>query len=299
VPELPEVETARRQAERHLRGRRILAVATVPDPIVFQGVTPRRFAAALRGRRVVAVRRRGKHLWLELDQRPWPLFHFGMTGSFALYRDDAERPRFWKAELRVEGGWRLALADPRRFGRLRLQRDPESERPLAGLGFDVLDALPPGREIAAVLERRGAAIKSVLLDQSLFAGVGNWIADEVLYQARLDPRRPASSLTAAEIGRLRARLRAVVRRAVEVGADADRFPRTWLFHHRWGRATGARTATGELIAHLTVGGRTTAWVPSRQSQRRRRSRRPQHAQGVDARGPARGRVGRQRGRADE
>ena len=78
MPELPEVETARRRAERALRGRRIAAVAVVRDPIVYEGVSPARFAAVLRGRRVEAVRRRGKHLWMELDRRPWPLFHFGM-----------------------------------------------------------------------------------------------------------------------------------------------------------------------------------------------------------------------------
>ena len=264
MPELPEVETARRGAQRHLAGRRIVAVATVPDRLVFDGVSPRRFARALRGRQVVAVHRRGKHMWIELDRRPWPLIHFGMSGSFVLYRDGEARPRFWRMELGVEGGRRLALADPRRFGRVRLQGDPERESPLVSLGFDVLEELPPSREIAVRLERRHTAIKAVLLDQSFFAGVGNWIADEVLYQAGLDPRRPASSLTAAEVARLRARLRAVVRRAVEVGADDDRFPRTWLFHHRWGRAKGARTARGEAIEHLTVGGRTTAWVPSRQ-----------------------------------
>ncbi len=239
-------------------------MATVPDPIVFEGVSPRRFADSLRGRRVVAVRRHGKHLWLELDRRPWPLFHFGMSGSFALYGDGEARPRFWKAELRAECGRRLALADARRFGRVRLQHDPERESPLAGLGPDVHDALPTARAIASALACRGAALKAVLLDQSLFAGVGNWIADEVLYQAGLDPRRPASSLSGLEVGRLRARLRAVVRRAVSVDAESDRFPRTWLFHHRWGRERDARTARGERIVHLTVGGRTTAWVPTRQ-----------------------------------
>jgi formamidopyrimidine-DNA glycosylase len=264
MPELPEVETARRRAERHLAGRRIVEVGAAPDPLVFEGIGPRRFAAALRGRRVVAVRRRGKHLWMELDRRPYPMFHFGMSGAFALYRDGEPRPRFWKVELAVEGGRRLALSDPRRFGRIRLQRDPERERPLAGLGFDVLEELPPARDLVPVLSRRAAPVKAVLLDQSLFAGVGNWIADEVLYQAGLDPRRPASSLSREEVGRLRARTRAVVRRAVSVDADAARFPRTWLFHHRWGREDGARTARGEPIVHLTVGGRTTAWVPSRQ-----------------------------------
>ncbi len=264
MPELPEVETVRRGVERHFSGRRIVDVATVADPLVFDGVSSRRFARALRGRRVVAVRRRGKHLWIELDRRPWPLIHLGMSGWIFFYRDGDPRPRFWRMELAAEGGRRLAYADPRRFGRLRLRQDPEQEKPLVALGSDVLDELPATPEMAATLGRRDAAIKAVLLDQSLFAGVGNWIADEVLYQASLDPRRPASSLTAAEVARLRARLRAIVRRAVDVGADDERFPRTWLFHHRWGREKGARTARGEAIEHLTVGGRTTAWVPSRQ-----------------------------------
>jgi formamidopyrimidine-DNA glycosylase len=94
--------------------------------------------------------------------------------------------------------------------------------------------------------------------------VGNWIADEVLFQARLRPDREASGLTPRETARLRARLLAIVKRAVAVDADSDRFPRSWLFHHRWGRVQNARTAAGEKITHATVGGRTTAWVPSRQ-----------------------------------
>jgi formamidopyrimidine-DNA glycosylase len=264
MPELPEVETARRRAARRLTGRRIVAVATVRDPIVYHRTSPRRFADAVRGRRVVAVRRRGKHIWMELDRRPWPLLHFGMSGWLEVYENGVPRPRFWKLELATEDGARVAFTDPRRLGRIRLQTDPLRERPLSDLGFDPLEGLPPAGELALVLGRRTAPAKSVLLDQSLFAGVGNWIADEVLYQARLDPRRPASSLSLAEVARLRRRILAVVRRAVAVGADADCFPRTWLFRHRWGRRPDARTARGERIEHLTIGGRTTAWVPSRQ-----------------------------------
>jgi formamidopyrimidine-DNA glycosylase len=264
MPELPDVETARRRAEKALVGRRITEVAVTRDPIVYDGVAPSRFAAALSGRRILAVRRRGKHLWMELDSRPWPLFHFGMTGAFEVYRDGTPRPRFWKVEIAVEGGTRLAMSDPRRLGRIRLRRSPETEDPLARLGFDILEGLPPATELAALLARRRGPVKAVLLDQSLFAGVGNWIADEALYQAAIDPRRPASTLALAEVARLRARLHAIVRRAVAAGADDSRFPRTWLFHDRWGREEGARTARGERIRHLTIGGRTTAFVPSRQ-----------------------------------
>jgi formamidopyrimidine-DNA glycosylase len=271
MPELPEVETARRRAQRALRGRRIVAVTVVDDPIVYDGVSPTRFAAALRGRRVLAVHRKGKHIWMELDRPPFPLFHFGMTGSFEIYRDGAERPRFWKVEIAVEDGTRLSMPDPRRLGRVRLRRDPEREPPLSRLGFDVLRDLPPPRELEAVLARRGAPVKAVLLDQSVFAGVGNWIADEALYQAAIDPRRRASSLSPDEVARLRSRLQGIVRLAVDVGANEERYPRTWLFHDRWGRAKGARTARGEPIVHVTVGGRTTAVVPMRYPSKRRRS----------------------------
>jgi formamidopyrimidine-DNA glycosylase len=264
MPELPEVESARRRAARALEGHRIERVFTADDPIVYEGVSPRRFAAALRGRLVRAIHRKGKHLWMALDERPYPLFHFGMTGSFELYRREADRPRFCKVEILMENGIRLAMPDARRFGRLRLRHEPEDEPPLSDLGFDPLHGLPAVPELHRLLSRRRAPLKAVLLDQSLFAGVGNWIADEVLFQARLRPDREASGLRPQETARLRARMLAIIKRAVAVDADSDLFPRSWLFHHRWGRNAAARTAAGEKISHATIGGRTTAWVPSRQ-----------------------------------
>ena len=104
----------------------------------------------------------------------------------------------------------------------------------------------------------------MLLDQSFAAGVGNWIADEVLYQARLDPRRAANSLTPKEEKALHGALSRVIQRAVSVDADKTRFPRGWLFHVRWGKNVGAQTRAGEDIVFETIAGRTTAWVPSRQ-----------------------------------
>jgi formamidopyrimidine-DNA glycosylase len=262
MPELPEVERARRLAESAVLGRRIIQVAVRHDTIVFDGVRPRRFANAVRNRTIRRVRRRGKHLWFELDRRPWPLFHFGMTGGFHVYANRSERPRFWKVELCAEDGTRLAMTDMRRFGRIRLLDSPEEQPPIAALGFDPLLDLPGPAEFAARLTRRQAPVKAVLLDQGFAAGVGNWIADEVLFQARIAPHRKASALSPDEVQRLRARLASVIRKAVAVDADSHRFPRSWLFHHRWGRNADARTARGQRIVHVTVAGRTTAWVPS-------------------------------------
>ena len=276
MPELPEVDAGRQIAQRAARGRRIAGVGCADDPIVFERVPAATFRKALRGRRVRAVRRHGKHLWFELDRRPWLCVHFGMTGGFHVpgrpgvklmssgkrWDDRDWPPRFAKLALTFDDGGALAIADGRRLGRIRLRHDPRREPPISELGFDALLEVPPGRQFADLVRGRGAPVKALLLDQSFAAGVGNWIADEVLYQARIDPRRPARSLTSQEIARLRAKLASVVRLAVSVQSDSDRYPRTWLFHHRWGRNAAAVTARGERIRHDTIGGRTTAWVPA-------------------------------------
>ena len=257
-------------------GRRIADVWCARDPIVFEGAPPARVSAALRGRRVLAVHRHGKHLWLELDRRPWPCFHFGMTGGFHVpgargvrlvssgrrTRGDVWPPRFAKLRLAFDDGGELAMADARRLGHIRLRHDPPGEPPISRLGFDALRGVPPAGRFVELLLDRSAPVKAVLLDQSFAAGVGNWIGDEVLYQARIDPRRRAGTLSGAEARRVRARLISVVTTAVNARADSDRFPRTWLFHRRWGRDADAVTARGERIRHDTIGGRTAAWVPA-------------------------------------
>jgi formamidopyrimidine-DNA glycosylase len=268
-------------AERLAVGRRIARVTCADDPIVFADEDgPRAVRETLPGRRVLAVHRLGKHLWFELDAAPHPLFHFGMTGAFRTPGDDpidleggpAEPdrswpPRFWKILLEVDGGGVLAMTNARRLGRIRLRDAPLDEPPLSRLGFDPLVSplrLPAFRQVVG--RRRRARLKSLLLDQSFAAGIGNWMADEILYQAALDPRRRAGDLTDGEVAQLHRSLKKVVTTAVEADARKAQFPRTWLFHHRWkNRAQERVTARGEAIEHLTVGGRTTAWVPSRQS----------------------------------
>ena len=264
MPELPEVEAARKAALRHLKGRRIVAAHCHKDPIVLSGGSPRKIEEALRGATIEDAGRFGKHLWFELDRKPWPVFHFGMTGHFHFLEAEAEPPRFLKLELTLDDDRRFAFTDPRRFGRLRLAHDPRSEPPLKSLGHDPLFGLPTIDELAALIGSRTAPIKAVLLDQSTFAGVGNWIADEVLYQAAIRPQRQACDLSRAEVARLRGTLLRIIRRAVAVNADSDRFPVGWLFHRRWGKVRNSKMPDGGAIVHDTVGGRTTAWVPSRQ-----------------------------------
>ena len=278
MPELPEVERGRRIAERAAAGRTIARVRCADDRIVFDGVAPSTVQRRLRGRRVEAVHRHGKQLWFELDRGPHPLFHFGMTGAFRVPSEpdlqlktgpkveerEAWPPRFTKIHLWLDDGGELVMTNARRLGRIRLREDPRHEPPIANLGFDPLHALPPPGRFVELLTRRTGTMKGVLMDQSFAAGVGNWIADEVLYQAGIDPRRRADSLAEFEALAVRGALRTVVRTAVRVDADKTRFPADWLFHVRWGKTVGATTRQGEPVEFLTVGGRTTAWVPGRQ-----------------------------------
>ena len=278
MPELPEVERGRVLASSVAERRSIKTVSCARDEIVFDGVTPAKMRSALAGRRVEAVRRRGKHLWFELDKRPWPCFHFGMTGSFrgrgqatlqlvSGPKEDRSTwpPRFTKIHLTFDDGGELVMTNARRFGRIRLREDPEREPPISGLGFDPLLDLPSPRDFIDRLSARRGAMKSVLMDQSFAAGVGNWIADEVLFQAKIDPRRPADSLSPEEMRRVRSKLKHVVQVAVDAGGEGARFPRNWLFHRRWGRQRDVVTRQGDPIVHITLAGRTTAWVPRQQA----------------------------------
>lgn len=260
MPELPLVEKSRREAVRRLKGRRIVAVRAVRDPIMMPGLAPAQFVKALRGRRIVGAGRRGKYLWLESDCRPWLVMHFGMTGELQYRKTGESAPRHWRLDLDLDNGTSVALADPRRFGRALLVDDPRREPPISELGFDpYLDHVPVARFVTDLRARR-APVKAVLLDQSFAAGVGNWIADEIFYQARVAPHHRAHRLTEAEAMRIHAAMLDVVRVAVKANNDERRFPKTWLFHHRWGKVKGARTACGETIRFSVVGGRTTAWV---------------------------------------
>ena len=268
MPELPEVEVGRKLAEAACRGKTIDYVYAAEDDIVFDGVSPKSFARTLKGRQVEQVHRRGKQLWMTLDAGPHPLFHFGMTGSFKAYSDEGERHAYCKCELLMHDGTRLGMKNSRRLGRIKLRDDPENQPPISRLGFDPYLEMPGVKTFTKQLTRRKAPVKAVLLDQGFAAGVGNWIADEVLYHARIDPRRRANELSEAEAKTLRTKLGYVIRKAVECDADYQRFPESWLFVHRWRKRDSKK---GEITDHEgnpvtfdTVGGRTTSWVPARQ-----------------------------------
>lgn len=277
MPELAEVESARRIADAIARSRTVAAVwVDEGDQLVFTA-PPATFADALLGARVTGTDRHGKYFWMTFDGRPSLLFHLGMTGSIRIPNVDTLRyktgpkvpstewpPRFTKLCLTFDDGGQLAFTNARRLGRLRLVDDPRAEKPVKALGFDPYLQMPEPAAFAKSLRRRKTPLKAILLNQKFAAGVGNWIADEVLYQAGIKPTRRPPDLSDAEVEALRVALRDIVHTAVSVDAQSDRFPTTWLFHRRWGKDASATDAEGHPLRFDELAGRTTAWVPAKQ-----------------------------------
>ncbi len=257
MPELPEVEAYRRLAE-NVVGRRVRAVHA-PDPwYLKRGLDRAATEEALTGRRFTAARRRGKLLLLDTDG-PTVGLRFGMTGRLTvdgvpgvdalLYSSNADNPVWDRFALDLDRG-RLAVRDPRRLGGVEL--DPDESR----LGPDALSVTPAA--LTAALAGSRVALKARLMDQAHLAGVGNLIADEVLWRAGLDPTRPAGGLTAAEHRRLARAIRAGVEDLIARGGShlGDLLP------HR--RPGGRCPRDGAELRRGRVGGRTTWWCPAHQ-----------------------------------
>ena len=214
MPELPEVETVRRQLEPVLVGRRVDRVE-IFDSRLTRPEDPAAVAAQLEGERVAAVRRRGKYVVVRFESGRVLLIHLRMTGSLRHARD-GELPDdpYRRAVVTLDDGSDVAYRDVRRFGTWLLLEPEEFDAYLAKrVGVEPLEPGFTAKTLAARLAGRRAPIKAAILDQRTVAGVGNIYADEALWHARVHPLRPARELTADE-------LRAVhrgIRRALQTG----------------------------------------------------------------------------------
>lgn len=269
MPELPEVEAYRRLAEATALGRRITAVEA-PDPwFLKRGLTAAVTGSALVGACLVTARRRGKLLLLDTDRGATLGLRFGMTGRLVVdgaagvdellctsSRDEPAWDRFTLLFASGTGGLvpgsggRLRINDPRRLGGVVLDPDEEA------LGPDALSASLA--QLTVAIAGSSAPLKARLLDQARLAGVGNLMADELLWRTGLSPLRPAGSLSPAEGRRLHRELRRTVELLIERGGShlGDLIP------HRL--PGGSCPRDGAPLRRDAVGGRTTWWCPAHQ-----------------------------------
>ena len=244
MPELPEAERARAQIEKVL-GREIVAVDD-RDTYVCRPHAPGEIADALIGHRLTKALRRGKFLWAETDDGPELGLHLGMAGKIVV--DGEPHERWDRFVLEFADGSRMALHDRRRLGRALINPDFDHVGPDA--------AVVSRDEFRERVGRGSMPLKARLLDQRSISGVGNLLADETLWRARLSPRRAAGELSVDELDHLRRVLRAATRDAIRKGGvhTGD------FIKHRKRGAPCPRCGT--TVERATIGGRTTFWCPN-------------------------------------
>jgi formamidopyrimidine-DNA glycosylase len=218
MPELPEVESLRRILARTAVGRTIASVRIGETRLRRRVASD--FAGAIAGRRIVSLSRRAKYLIVELDGDDAMLVHLGMSGSLT-HRHDGFRaadfdPRHDHLEFTFDDGSRLVYNDPRRFGMLRIVRRAAlaSAAELKGLGPEPLSRELNADYLAAKARGRTAAIKNLLMDQRIVAGIGNIYASEILFRAGVRPTRRAGRVTRAEIEKIAAAVPVILRAAI-------------------------------------------------------------------------------------
>ena len=224
MPELPEVEVIRRQLAPSLLGRIVAQVRTSSAAQPFL-TRPAVLKKQLAGRRVVSLERAGKYLLIVFDQDQRLLIHLGMTGRLFLSRVPGSAGRKSKPDphthLRLsfqDGGPEVCLRDPRKFGKVLLLGPGKTCPRLQRLGKDALDA--SGRELFLATRKRKIAIKSLLLDQSIIAGIGNIYADEALFISGISPARKAGRLTQEECALVIQSAKRVLARAIRAGGSS-------------------------------------------------------------------------------
>ena len=225
MPELPEVEVVRAGLERHVVGARIRAVEVLhPRPVRRDPGGPEGFAAALTGRRIDGARRRGKYLWLPLDDGSALLAHLGMSGQMLVQPPGAAAERHLRVRLLLDGaaeGRHVHFVDQRMFGGLSVSVGGAELPPeIAHIARDPLD---PGFDddlFVARVRRRTSGVKRLLLDQGLVSGVGNIYADESLWRAHLHGERGGDRLTTRQVRDLLTHVREVMSEALAQGGTS-------------------------------------------------------------------------------
>ena len=254
MPELPDVEGFRRTFARHAAGKKLRAIHGI-DPWMLRGTSPQALGRALAGRTFEKPRRHGKLLICSADG-PALLLHFGMTGALVW---GGESHRHDRLVLELENG-ALRLRDLRRLGTIRLARDEqELERAVGPLGPDWLEVTR--EQFEELLGERRGMVKAVLLDQKLAAGLGNLTADEALWQARIDPRRPVSSFDRGEHAALFRAIQKVLHDSIPHGLVPAK--QSWLTGAR-DRRNGACPRCRARLERVKVGGRTSVFCPREQ-----------------------------------
>lgn len=292
MPEIGEVARIVHYLRKHLVGKTLAKVVAADDPNVYGkvGTSGAEFQEALTGKKVIDAGQQGKYFWMIMSSPPHPVMHFGMAGWLKIKSEetfyykpskkdekDEWPPKYWKFYLETKEVPKVeaAFVDFRRFARIRLVDCPADQirktSPLVENGPDpVVDKDIVSEEwLVTKCRAKRIPIKALLLDQANISGIGNWVGDEIMYDAKIHPEQYSNTLSDEQIKQLHKSIHYICGTAVKLLSDSEQFPEEWLFKHRWGKGKKDAPNTlpnGEKIVFLTVGGRTSAVIPSVQKK---------------------------------
>ena len=252
MPELPEVETFKRYLDRTSLRQRITGVE-VRDAYVLKRVSARELTRRLKGRRFENSHRHGKHLFVRTGDELWLRLHFGMTGDLQYFKGDEEAPKTVRVLFHFTNNRRLAFDDQRKFGEIELIEDVDEFLDTRGIGSDALHL--DLTEYQSIFRTHRGAVKAILLNQKLMAGIGNLYADEILFHACIHPAMEAARLDDKTLRRLFRATRYVLEKAIALKTDFNRVPKSWLLTRRGKRGKCPRC--GRALKSATIGGRTS------------------------------------------
>jgi formamidopyrimidine-DNA glycosylase len=261
MPELAEVEFFRKQWNGGLR-QKILSVHLHSAKRIFRGTDTELIERTLCGATLLESRAHGKQMLFRFTKNGWLGLHLGMTGKLRVEKSQFTPLSHDHLVLRQKKQT-LVFSDPRQFGRVLFHLGASEP-----VWWSKLPASLSSRAFTFPLfqtflkRHRKAPIKAVLLLQSGFPGIGNWMADEILWQSRIHPRAAAGEISEKNLKTLFQKTRFVSRQALKiVGKNFSDPPKSWLFRYRW-KKKGKCPRCGKILQHATIGGRTTCWCPN-------------------------------------
>lgn len=261
MPELAEVEYYRKQWDKGLN-QKVLRVAFHPKARIFRGTVPQQIASALTGSTFKNSATHGKQMLFRFTQNHWLGIHLGMTGELRVESSDFEPgPHDHLALFQKKQS--LVFSDFRLFGRVRFDTSKDAPLWWKNLPPSLLSKDFTVKMLASTRDRfQRTPLKGLLLRQDLFPGIGNWMADEILWRSRLHPAKKTGSLSDSELKTLHRETGYVCRHALRIiGSRWGELPGSWLFNHRWKKG-GLCPKTGVELKRETIGGRTTCWSPA-------------------------------------
>ncbi len=267
MPELAEVEHSRRLWDVALRQRILEVRFPKLEDRVFRGTSTSQLQAEITGKIYRESKSRGKQLLFRFGQTAWLGIHLGMSGDLRTEPLKYEPLKHDVLILRQKQR-HLIFSDQRHFGRVLFHSGIEPPPWWSNLPPAILSSAFSKTLVADFLRRRGGSpLKAVLLSQERFPGIGNWMADEILWRARLHPARLAGELTAKEVATLYRTVRRVCELAVKSMDEHWEYPKSWLFAHRWEKG-GKCPRCRAPLERAKISGRTTCWCPREQWKKR-------------------------------